>query len=424
MSDTSEEEIFRAVQEMQAAVVMMEINDSDDGDNEEVVEKPSCKEALTAALTLGNYIADINNLFAHKLEALLVTFVHNSSTTRSQSIGPRPHFQSKYPPTEAFSPSSPPPPHFSVKLAMAERSLSPRSIGSRLLRRLQFRLVVYAVRVGRTVVWVSGIRHLYTEIVPNGRHQSANRSKSVSTAIQRVCESAETEDRDVTRSRGAGSRQLGDINRSEYWMRHTAHYCLRPVAAAWFLLRSVIQLPHPPVIAPSIISFYVQTQVSELATSWLEDRDNRFLLLQEPEDLELVRSCVRRFERSVPRWAKNRILDEQRNPCKSRSVFLLSTRDMSVCGLLLQVPRGAHLCGTLRKSRTATTSCFPVSSDDSDAFIVVCHSSFRPPTHRRPVQVKTDFIDSIRNSCSFVVPPARSMNVRRCFPGFMGVLGA
>ncbi|KAF9489851.1 hypothetical protein BDN71DRAFT_1400934, partial [Pleurotus eryngii] len=77
-SDTSEEEIFKAVQEMWAAVAMMEINGRDDGDDEEVVEKPSCKEALMAASTLGNNIADIDNPFACKLKALLGSFEHQT----------------------------------------------------------------------------------------------------------------------------------------------------------------------------------------------------------------------------------------------------------------------------------------------------------------------------------------------------------
>ncbi|KAF9489837.1 hypothetical protein BDN71DRAFT_1401004, partial [Pleurotus eryngii] len=88
MSDTSEEEIFEAVQEMQAAVVMMEINDGNDSDNEEVVEKPSCKEALTAALTLRNYIADINDLFACKLEALLGSFGHQTQLEATRDMTP------------------------------------------------------------------------------------------------------------------------------------------------------------------------------------------------------------------------------------------------------------------------------------------------------------------------------------------------
>ncbi|KAF8470337.1 hypothetical protein DFH94DRAFT_637831, partial [Russula ochroleuca] len=69
----SKEEIFKSVQEMLEAEQMVDVNGGNvDGDAVEV--KPTQKEALTAAFTLQRYIADINSLFAHKLEGILASF--------------------------------------------------------------------------------------------------------------------------------------------------------------------------------------------------------------------------------------------------------------------------------------------------------------------------------------------------------------
>jgi hypothetical protein len=51
-SKVSEEEIFRSVQDMAEAEQMMEVNGGDNIDEETVQVKPTCKEALTATLTL------------------------------------------------------------------------------------------------------------------------------------------------------------------------------------------------------------------------------------------------------------------------------------------------------------------------------------------------------------------------------------
>lgn len=54
---------------------MMEIRGGDDNSgDEDIAEKPSHKDALTAASTLGKYIADLNDPFVRKLEALLASF--------------------------------------------------------------------------------------------------------------------------------------------------------------------------------------------------------------------------------------------------------------------------------------------------------------------------------------------------------------
>jgi hypothetical protein len=70
----SEDEIFRSVQDMLEAEQMMEVNGGCDVDDDAIDPKPSRKEALMAAFTLRNYVADINEPFAHKLESVLASF--------------------------------------------------------------------------------------------------------------------------------------------------------------------------------------------------------------------------------------------------------------------------------------------------------------------------------------------------------------
>ena len=76
--EDSEEDIFRSVQDMVEAEQMMEVNGGDNIEEEMVQVKPTRKEALTAAFTLQKYIADINELFARKLEGILVNFGHQT----------------------------------------------------------------------------------------------------------------------------------------------------------------------------------------------------------------------------------------------------------------------------------------------------------------------------------------------------------
>lgn len=88
MEETSEEEKCRSVQELRQATEMMEINGGDDGDEEEVAPKPTRKEALAAALTLGNYVADINDPFARKLEALTARFGRQTQLEATHDMQP------------------------------------------------------------------------------------------------------------------------------------------------------------------------------------------------------------------------------------------------------------------------------------------------------------------------------------------------
>ena len=74
----TQEDIFKSVQEMVEAEQMMEVNRGDNIEEEMVQVKPTCKETLTAAFTLQKYIADINELFARKLEGILVGFGHQT----------------------------------------------------------------------------------------------------------------------------------------------------------------------------------------------------------------------------------------------------------------------------------------------------------------------------------------------------------
>ncbi|KAF8234823.1 hypothetical protein L208DRAFT_1546037 [Tricholoma matsutake] len=70
----SDEEIFRSIMDMREAEQMIEVNGGYDSDNDAVDQKPTHKEALTAAFALRSYIADINKPFACKLEGILASF--------------------------------------------------------------------------------------------------------------------------------------------------------------------------------------------------------------------------------------------------------------------------------------------------------------------------------------------------------------
>jgi hypothetical protein len=84
----SEDEIFRSVQDMLEAEQMMEVNGGCDVDDDFVDEKPTRKEALTAAFTLRNYVADINEPFARKLESILASFGHQTRLEEAQAMEP------------------------------------------------------------------------------------------------------------------------------------------------------------------------------------------------------------------------------------------------------------------------------------------------------------------------------------------------
>ena len=70
---------------------MMEITGGDDNDDEEINVTPSHRDALAASMTLQRYVADINDSFARKLEAILASFgrqvrLEESRTMRSTQI--------------------------------------------------------------------------------------------------------------------------------------------------------------------------------------------------------------------------------------------------------------------------------------------------------------------------------------------------
>ncbi|KAF9499127.1 hypothetical protein BDN71DRAFT_1442694 [Pleurotus eryngii] len=89
ISNTSDEEIFESVQMRRQAEEMMEINGGDDGGDEgQVMEKPTRKAALTAVTTLADYIADINDPFVRKLEAVLAQFGRQTRLDVTRSMEP------------------------------------------------------------------------------------------------------------------------------------------------------------------------------------------------------------------------------------------------------------------------------------------------------------------------------------------------
>ncbi|KAJ7827563.1 hypothetical protein B0H13DRAFT_1508427, partial [Mycena leptocephala] len=72
IEDATDKDIFEAVQKIRNGEQDREKNGGDD--NEEVEPKPSRKEVLQAASTLRKYIADLDDPFARKMEAMLSMF--------------------------------------------------------------------------------------------------------------------------------------------------------------------------------------------------------------------------------------------------------------------------------------------------------------------------------------------------------------
>ncbi|KAJ7919788.1 hypothetical protein B0H13DRAFT_1605912 [Mycena leptocephala] len=72
IEDATDEDIFEAVQKMRNGEEDREKNGGDD--EEEVEPKPSRKEVLQAASILRQYVADLDDPFARKMEAMLSTF--------------------------------------------------------------------------------------------------------------------------------------------------------------------------------------------------------------------------------------------------------------------------------------------------------------------------------------------------------------
>ena len=85
----TEEEIKQAVFEQCAADQGREENAGDGDDLDEVGEvKPSCWEALAAALSISRYVANIDEPFACKLEVILMGFGHQTHTDALNSLKP------------------------------------------------------------------------------------------------------------------------------------------------------------------------------------------------------------------------------------------------------------------------------------------------------------------------------------------------
>lgn len=87
----SEEDICKAVLERREAEQHREKNagdgvDDDSGASPEV--KPSRREALAATLTLSKYVADLNEPYARKLEAILASFGRQTRLDASNSLRP------------------------------------------------------------------------------------------------------------------------------------------------------------------------------------------------------------------------------------------------------------------------------------------------------------------------------------------------
>jgi len=88
-TDITDEEIIEAVHTKHEVLEKLEINGGNNDDNDvEVIEKPDCREALAASLTLQRYISDIGDPFAHQLEAILASFGRQTHLEETQSLQP------------------------------------------------------------------------------------------------------------------------------------------------------------------------------------------------------------------------------------------------------------------------------------------------------------------------------------------------
>ena len=84
----SEEDIINKVRAKYSRMKSMEIDDDDNDEDDAIVEKPGCCEALAASLTLQRYIADTDKPFACQLEALLSHFGRQTRSEETQSLQP------------------------------------------------------------------------------------------------------------------------------------------------------------------------------------------------------------------------------------------------------------------------------------------------------------------------------------------------
>ena len=76
MTESSDTEIYQAVIDAIDARANIEINGGDDVDDDDIPPepRPTWRDVLKAASTIGRYIDDMNEPIARKLEALLGSF--------------------------------------------------------------------------------------------------------------------------------------------------------------------------------------------------------------------------------------------------------------------------------------------------------------------------------------------------------------
>jgi hypothetical protein len=85
--NVSDEEIFKSVCEHSQGAEMLEINGGDDT-SEEIIDMPSHQDALVVLLILQQYVVDLNDPCACKLEATLADFGHKVHVQKSQDMKP------------------------------------------------------------------------------------------------------------------------------------------------------------------------------------------------------------------------------------------------------------------------------------------------------------------------------------------------
>ncbi|KAJ7924557.1 hypothetical protein B0H13DRAFT_1531582, partial [Mycena leptocephala] len=88
MEDSTDEEIFEAVQKMHDDRENMETNAGDDGADSAQDPKPTRKDALQALSILRRYLQDEHGTYARKLELGLATFGRETQLECSKHMIP------------------------------------------------------------------------------------------------------------------------------------------------------------------------------------------------------------------------------------------------------------------------------------------------------------------------------------------------
>ncbi|KAJ7854498.1 hypothetical protein B0H13DRAFT_2358461 [Mycena leptocephala] len=88
MEDSTDEEIFEAVQKMRDDRENMETNAGDDGADSAQDPKPTRKDTLQALLILRRYLQDEHGTYARKLELGLATFGRETQLECSKHMIP------------------------------------------------------------------------------------------------------------------------------------------------------------------------------------------------------------------------------------------------------------------------------------------------------------------------------------------------